>query len=131
MGTSSKCCWLLCFRHQYQKRKFFSYQSEESSLVVYPYTDPSTSVTRYLELNLDTQFVDVSLVGDLPPVPENAICKKTNRLMALEELRQKLPLDKFIFEGLVIIKINDVTEDEIISQIKNALLGIHSFTDAS
>ncbi|HEV8504824.1 MAG TPA: hypothetical protein VGQ53_05475, partial [Chitinophagaceae bacterium] len=112
-------------------KKFFGYQSEDSSLVIYPYTDPVTNVTRYLEINLDTRFVDVSLVDELPPVPENAVCKKTNRLMPLEELQQKLPLDKFIFEGLVIIKINDVTEQEIISQIKNELLGLHSFTDAS
>ena len=112
-------------------KKFFGYQSEDSSLVIYPYTDPVINVTRYLEINLDTRFVDVSLVDELPPVPENAVCKKTNRLMPLEELQQKLPLDKFIFEGLVIIKINDVTEQEIISQIKNELLGLHSFTDAS
>ena len=121
----------LQFAYRLIFKKFFGYQSEESSLVVYPYTDPVTNVTRYLEINLDTRFVDVSLVGDLPQVPENAICKKTNRLMPLEELRQKLPLDNFIFEGLVIIKINDVTEQEIVSQMKNALLGLHSFTDAS
>jgi len=112
-------------------KKFFGYQSEDSSLVIYPYTDPVTNVTRYLEINMDTRFVDVSSVGDLSTVPENAICKKTNRLMPLEELKQKLPLDKFIFEGLVIIKINDVTEEEIVSQIKNVLLGLHRFTDAT
>ena len=50
---------------------------------------------------------------------------------ATGRLKQQLPLDKFIFEGLVIIKINDVTKEEIISQIKNTLLGLHSFTDAS
>ena len=100
----------LQFAYRLIFRKFFGYQSQDSSVVIYPYTDPVTNVTRYLELNLDTRFVDVSLVGDLPPVPENAVCKKTNRLMPLEELKQKLPLDKFIFEGLVIIKINYVTE---------------------
>src|SRR5678815_726890 len=46
----------LQFAYRLIFKKFFGYQSEESSLVVYPYTDPSTSVTRYLELNLDTQF---------------------------------------------------------------------------
>lgn len=121
----------LQFAYRLIFKKFFGYQSEDSSLVIYPYTDPVTNVTRYLEINLDTRFVDVSLVGNLPPVPENAVCKKTNRLMPLEELKQKLPLDKFIFEGLVIIKINDVTEEEIISQIKNVLLGLQSFTDAT
>src|SRR5689334_20269932 len=121
----------LQFAYRLIFKKFYGYQSEDSSLVVYPYTDPVTRITRYLELNLDTRFVDVSVIGELPPVPENAVCKKTNRLMPLEELRQKFPLEKFIFEGLVIIKINDVTEEEIISQIKNALIGLHSFTDAS
>ena len=121
----------LQFAYRLIFRKFFGYESEDSSLVIYPYTDPVTNVTRYLELNLDTRFVDVSLVDELPPMPENAVCKKTNRLMPLEELKQKLPLDKFIFEGLVIITINDVTEKEIISQIKNVLLGLHSFTDAT
>src|SRR5262245_45621930 len=113
----------LQFAYRLIFRKFFGYRSHDSSLVIYPYTDPVTNVTRYLEINLDTRFVDVSLVGDLPPVPENAVCKKTNRLMPLEELKQKLPLDKFTFEGLVIINMNDVTEEEIISQIKNQLLG--------
>ena len=57
----------LQFAYQLIFRKFFGYQSQDSSLVIYPYTDPVTNVTRYLELNLDTRFVDVSLVGDLPP----------------------------------------------------------------
>src|SRR6476620_4371191 len=70
----------LQFAYQLIFKKFFGYQSQDSSVVIYPYTDPVTNVTRYLELNLDTRFVDVSLVSDLHPVPENAICKKTNRM---------------------------------------------------
>lgn len=112
-------------------RKIFGYQTPDFSLAVYPYVDPGTGLTRHLELTLDTRFVDVKPVGELPPAPENMVCKKTNRLMPLEELTEKLPLDKFIFEGLVVIKINDVTEQEIISQIKNTLLSTHTFTDAS
>ena len=57
----------LQFAYRLIFKKFFGYQSQDSSLVIYPYTDPVTNVTRYLELNLDTRFVDVSLVGDLPP----------------------------------------------------------------
>ena len=121
----------LDFAYRIILAKFFGYQSQEHPVVVYPYIDPVTKVTRYLELNLDTRFVDVNPVGELPPSPENIVCKKTNRRMPLEELMIKLPLEKFVFEGLVIIKINDVTEQEIITQIKNTLLTIHTFTDAS
>ncbi len=121
----------LDFAYRLILSKFFGYESKESFQVVYPYFDPSAHVTKYLEINSDTRFVDVNVVGELPSIPENLVCKKTNRRMPLEELMKKLPLDKFIFEGLVLLQINDVTEQEIISQIKNSLLDIHTFTDAS
>jgi hypothetical protein len=119
------------FAYRHILAKFFGYQSQEHPAVIYPYLNPETGVTRYLELNLDTRFVDVSPVGDLPPLPDNLISKKTNERIPLEELIDKLPLEKFVFDGLVIIKINDVTEREIETQIKNKLLSIHTFTDAS
>lgn len=112
-------------------KKIFGYQTHDVPPVVYPYINPETGLTRHLELNLDTRFVDVKPAEELPQLPENVVCKKTNRLMPLEELMEKLPLKKFIFEGLVIVKINDVTEQEIISQIKTTLLTIHTFTDES
>jgi hypothetical protein len=121
----------LDFAYRIILKKFFGYQSQDFSQTIYPFVDSVTGLTKYLELNLDTRFVDVNPVGELPSAPENIICKKTNRRMPLEELMEKLPLEKFVFEGLVIVKINDVTEQEIISQIKNTLLTIHTFTDAT
>jgi hypothetical protein len=112
-------------------QKVFGYPVPDNTPVIYPYVNPETGVTRYLQLNLDTRFVEVKLADGVPELPPNVICKKTNRLMPLEELMEKLPLKKFVFEGLVIVKIIDVTEQELISQIKNTLLSIHTFTDAS
>jgi hypothetical protein len=112
-------------------KKYLAYQSSGFSRTVYPYVNPVTGLTSYFEINVDTRFVDVNPVGEFPTIPENTICKKTNRLMPLEELMEKLPLDKFMFEGLVILKIIDVTEQEIISEIKNTLLTTNTFTDAS
>jgi len=110
-------------------KKFFGYETSDFASAVYPYIYPTTGLTRYLELNIDTRFIDVKPIGELPSMPENAVCKKTNRMMPLQELMEKLPLEKFVFEGLVILKINDVTEQEMISQLKNTLLSFHTFTD--
>src|SRR5260370_25283207 len=44
---------------------------------------------------------------------------------------ETLQLEMFMFEGLVILKVYVVTEQEIISEIKNTLLTINTFTDAS
>ena len=44
-------------------------------------------------------------------------------------MKNSLPLNKFEFEGLVIIRIREVTEREVINNIKNSLLKIRSFAD--
>lgn len=121
----------LNFAYCHILKKYFQYPSDDFSRAVYPYTDPSTGLTRYFELHVDARFVDVNPIGEPPTIPENIVCKKTNRLMELEELMEILPLDKFMFEGLVILRITDVTEQEIISEIKNTLLTINTFTDSS
>jgi len=121
----------LNFAYCHILKKYFQYPSDDFSRAVYPYTDPSTGLARYFELHVDARFVDVNPIGELPAIPENIVCKKTNRLMELEELVEILPLDKFMFEGLVILKITDVTEQEIVSEIKNTLLTINTFTDSS
>jgi len=121
----------LNFAYSHILRKYLQYPSNSFSNNVYPYIDPVTRLTRYYELHIDARFVDVNPIGELPIFPENIVCKKTNRLMQLEELFEKLPLDKFMFEGLIILRITDVTEEEIISEIKNTLLTTNTFTDAS
>ncbi|NJO25258.1 MAG: hypothetical protein HC867_04975 [Bacteroidia bacterium] len=112
-------------------RKYFNYPSPEIISSVYPYADPVSGLTKYMELELDTKFVDVKPLHELPLMPENVICHRTNRIMSLEQLRETIPLDQFVFEGMAIVRINDVTEKEIISQIKNSLLRINAFSDTS
>ncbi len=67
----------------------------------------------------------------MPEMPENLLCSRTNKMMPLDELQEKLPLKHFVFEGLAVVRINDVTEQETISLMKNSLLNINAFSDAS
>lgn len=98
---------------------------------VHPYKSPATGLDSYLELELDTRFIDVVRKKDLPALPEH--WKKTCCCIAdiynLEGLDQLLPISDFEFQGMVIVRIKDVTEREIINKIKNSLLHIHSFSD--
>jgi len=98
---------------------------------VHPYKSPDTGLDKYLELELDARYVDIKWDGELPEIPVTGehdccsikdICKKTN-------LQEVLPLDLFSFEGMVILKVRDVTEREVVNRIKNSLLSIHSFSD--
>jgi hypothetical protein len=112
-------------------KKYMGIPPPETYRSVYPYPDESTGLTRYMELRLDTRFIDVRPVGEMPALPESVIDKHTNRMMKTEDLLRLIPLDKFIFEGLVVMRLNDVTEQAVISEIKNKLLDFDAFVDAS
>lgn len=112
-------------------KKYYGYTGREISSSVYPFRDQSSGLVKYLELQIDARFIDLNPAGDMPVIPHNAVCPRTNRMMSLEELQIHLPLDKFVFEGIAVIRINDVTEQETISRMKNSLLNTNAFSDAS
>lgn len=97
---------------------------------VHPYKCPDTGLERFMELELDTQFIDVKPKKALPDLPEQFCrCCRISDLVRIPDLEKHLPLEDFEFEGMVIVRIKDVTEREIITKIKNSLLNIHSFAD--
>jgi hypothetical protein len=99
---------------------------------IHPFKCRDTGLDKYLELEMDTRFIDVFAKGELPKVENDCACRGCSRvsdILNVEGISEALPLDKFYFEGLVIIRIKEVTEREVISNIKNGLLKIHSFAD--
>jgi hypothetical protein len=94
---------------------------------VHPFTNSETGVIKYLELELNAQFVSVKPVAagfQLPAV-------SPQRLFDTDELQKVLPLENFQFEGLVIINVEDVTGEQVIAELKNTLLTLSSASDNS
>ncbi len=112
-------------------KKYLGVNSPESSRSIHPYPNQETGLTRFLELRIDARFIDVRPVGEMPALPQSILNKHTNNIMSMEELMEHIPLDKFVFEGISVIRVNDMTEQEVITQIKNRLLDINAFADAS
>ena len=99
---------------------------------IHPYKCPDSGLDKYLELEMDTRFIDVSSIGNLPKLHEACGwegCNCVGDIMNVPGLEECLPLSHFQFEGLVIVRIKEVTEREVINNIKNSLLNIHSFAD--
>ena len=103
----------------------------DSSKVVYPFTDEKTGLVRYMEMRLDGRFIDVRPVDEMPKMPESIFDYTSNRLLTIEELMQQVSLDKFVFEGLTVIRINDVTEQAVIAEMKNKLLDSNFVSDTT
>lgn len=110
--------------------KFYGFDFGGSTFSIQPFNDPSTGLTRYLELRIDPQFIDVKALRELPACDFGETKHKTTDVLKIPHLQELLPLDMFEFEGIAIIHITDVTGREVINEIKNELLNIHSFVDA-
>ena len=112
--------------------KYGNHKTPIGTRSVYPLDNPTTGLRKYFEVHVDARFVEVKTAGaSKPQVPAEAISKRTNRMMEVSELCKHLPLDQFVFEGLVIVRICDVTSNEVISEIKNTLLNTNAFYDAA
>ena len=113
-------------------KKYMGYtNSPDNSRIIYQYKDEETGLNRYMEMRLDGRFIDVKPVGELPEFPATILDPHSNRILTIAELMEMVPLDKFVFEGLTVLRVNDVTDQAVITEIKNKLLDINTFSDAS
>ncbi|NOT52955.1 MAG: hypothetical protein HOP10_16985 [Chitinophagaceae bacterium] len=112
-------------------KKYLNYNSPDFDRFVYPFIDPVTGLARYMELRLDARFIEVKPVHEMPTLPNSIINQTTNTIMTIAQMMEQVPLDKFVFEGVSVIRVNDVTEQEVISKIKNRLIDDSAFSDAA
>ena len=110
-------------------KKYCNYHTPEFVSSVHPYHDPHSGLIKYMELQLDTRYIDVKYIGSHLPIPEDFINKKDHGLLSLEQLQHNIPIDQFSFEGIVIGRVIDVTETEVISQMKSELLNLNAFSE--
>ncbi|MBO9682481.1 MAG: hypothetical protein J7502_07435, partial [Flavisolibacter sp.] len=80
----------------------------------------------YYDLKLNAQFVEVKLSNKDFELPGDFTPAKT---LSLDELKELFPIENFQFEGLVVVEVNDVTQEQVIVEIKTALFNVNSFSD--
>ena len=103
-------------------KKYLGYNSPVTNRSVYTVQDPKSGLLRYMEIRLDARFIDVKPLAEMPEMPASILDPNTNRILTVAELSQLIPLDKFVFEGVAVVRINDMTEQEVITKMKNKLL---------
>lgn len=117
----------LCLAYDLILKKFYSHKTTLTSNSIHAIKD-ANGLTKYFDLKLNAQFVEVNLVDKEFQLPEDFTPAHT---FTADELRQLLPLKHFQFEGLVVIEANDVTPEQVMVEIKTALININSFSDVS
>ena len=108
-------------------KKFYGRQVPSSSVSVHGFRDQH-GLTRYFEVRLNAQFVEVECCNKNFDLPDDLSSQQS---LDVDELRQVFPLQNFRFEGLMVIEVSDVTQEQVIVEIKSALLNINSFEDVA
>jgi hypothetical protein len=82
--------------------------------------------TQLYRLFIDENFIDVIPPEHLPPFPSGAISESDHMITDLDELRRILPLSLFRFEGFLVRRIEDISVEQTITEVKNALIDMHT-----
>lgn len=90
---------------------------------------PETGMRKYVKINIDARFVDVKLKGTLPKFDCDEVCTGNFQDQNLSDLEKILPLDNFMLEGFVIWTIKDVTQEHVVTGMRNLVLNIRNHNE--
>ncbi|MGZ3924770.1 MAG: hypothetical protein ACXVLT_08930 [Flavisolibacter sp.] len=117
----------LCLAYEVILKKFYSHKTTLTSNSIHALKDVH-GLTKYFDLRLNAQFVDVKVIDKDFEMPGEF---SSPEALSIDELQQMFPLKSFQFEGLVVIEVVDVTQEQVMVEIKTALISINSFSDVS
>ncbi len=110
-------------------KKFYGITLIHNNTFIYPVADRIPGVQKFLEFELMPDFIEVTLVQDVPLPDIASLSKLFSNTRCYELLEKALPLHLFSWEGIMIIRVRDVTKMECTNTIKNILLTMPYFGD--
>lgn len=101
--------------------KLYGFTLNQKHEIVRSLTDTETGLLKYYRVNIDSQFIDVEVRNQLPPINYSEIKNKADGFDWMD-LQERLPLEHFTFKGFSILTIDDVTISQSLEDIKNLII---------
>jgi hypothetical protein len=113
-------------------KKWYGIELVGGNAFICSYPERERNIHNYFELEWDPQFIDITTSMELPPLPEEFLfrCHQVRDLANFPILATLLPLGQFVFEGLVITRIREVSERETVNNIQGILQKDTSLEDS-
>ena len=94
--------------------------------VEYPWVvivnDPDTKLDRYFKLIISRRFLEVDVIGEVPPLPDEAVRRIRAHVADPKAFTELLPGDRFVIRGFGVFQAVEVTGPEVISAIERDLI---------
>ncbi|HEY2350633.1 MAG TPA: hypothetical protein VGH64_16555, partial [Puia sp.] len=81
------------------------------------FEDPDTGLNKYFQVNIDTRFIDILPIRQLPALDCSNISPASVWGKEFKKLQQSISLDQFEARGFSIITLNDVTPEQAVEQV--------------
>lgn len=99
--------------------KFSPFHKNE---IIHTFVDENTGLLRHLKINIDTRFIDVQPVGEIPDLFNIAGQGQIDEEGGFDKLEKLLPLSLFKFRGISLVTISDETVKYAVESIKNTIV---------
>ncbi|MDZ4702087.1 MAG: GAF domain-containing protein [Rhodothermales bacterium] len=108
--------------YAYIMRTIYGITTEIDFPLMAPVIDDATGLVRYFKLDFDTQFCSVKVVGEAPALSRETIDGLMAHRFDLGRWFEALPPAHFAFHGFAIFSAVEVTEGQLLSELKHDLL---------
>ncbi|MCK7559306.1 hypothetical protein MKQ70_31810 [Chitinophaga sedimenti] len=106
--------------------RLYDFPVKQENEMIHGIVNPVTGVKRYVKVFIDSRFVDIKVKGELPVFDCGEACKMALKQRSITRLQELLPLEMFQLEGFVVWSVQDVTEQEVMTGIKNMVLDLRA-----
>ncbi|WBO85123.1 GAF domain-containing protein [Hymenobacter yonginensis] len=102
--------------------KIYGVQMPDNGTIIFTVPDYSIGLYRHYSVGFDSTFLDVRVVGPRPELTSEQVELLTRNPNRSDIWQELLPPASFVLEGFNILHLADVTEQEILSELKYDLL---------
>jgi hypothetical protein len=105
-------------------KKIYGFELAGGNSFICAYPDPRENIHNYFELTWDHQFIEVIVPPGFAVPDQDRIryCHHVNELAGVRDLRSLIQLEDFIFDGLMLVQVKEVTQRETSARIRSLLL---------
>ncbi len=103
-------------------KKFYNLDVKFDYPLIVSFKDPETSMDLYYKIEFNTQFMNIVCNGEIPKLKAADKKRLLSNLADLKTWTDILPPHLFEFHGFGIVKLIDVTDQEVISDLKRDLI---------
>jgi hypothetical protein len=112
--------YLLIMLHAYKSilKRFYDVTIDFDFPMIMNYIDRETGFEKFYKIEVDPQFAEIINLGPLTPLTDEDKKRLHDNLTDLKVWEEILPIENFEFRGFAIYKATDVTDNELLSQLK-------------